>query len=151
VQRLAQQRQDRLAVVRDGELAHPVVRLARRQVVVGVVRAGDEVRRADRLAQVAEADAAARVEQVAHDLAPVRRGGEQRRRGVGDRGAPALHPLVGLARVDGDRRRAVHRRAERAGRLLGQQIGPVPRGHPDAWAVGGRGGGQRGEDGEGEH
>ena len=36
-------------------------------VVVGVVRAGHEVRGAHRLAQVAEAEAAARVEEVAHD------------------------------------------------------------------------------------
>jgi hypothetical protein len=104
-QRLAQQRQDLRAVVGDREALEAEVGLARRDVVVGVVRPGDEVRGADRLAQIAQPEPPTRVEEVAHDRVALRRGGQQRGRGVRDRGAEALDPLERLARVDRDRPR----------------------------------------------
>jgi hypothetical protein len=78
-QRLAQQRQDLRAVVGGREVPQAEVGLARGDVVIGVVRPRDEVRRAHPLAQVAEAEAAARVEERARDRVAVGRVGEQAR------------------------------------------------------------------------
>jgi hypothetical protein len=122
---LTQQRHDLRAVVGDRELLHAVVGLAGRQVVVGVVRAGDEVGGAHRLAQVAQAEPAARVEELAHDPVAVGRRREQRGRGVGDRGAVAGDALVPLGGVDGDRGQARVGRTEGAARLLLEQVRAV--------------------------
>jgi hypothetical protein len=72
-QRLAQGRQDLGAVVGDRNVAQPKIGLTRGDVVVRVVRAPDEVRRAHRLAQVAQPEAAVRVEERAHDRVAIGR------------------------------------------------------------------------------
>ena len=146
-QRLAQQRQDLLLVVRDGEPRHAEVGLPHRHVVVGVVRALDEVARAHRLAQVAQADPVLGAEQVAHDRVAVLRLRQQVRGRVGDRGAEAVDPLEALGRVDRDRRHARGGRGHRRVGLLLEQVLLVPGRHPHARAVGaqcGRGPGQAG-------
>jgi hypothetical protein len=152
-QRLAQERQDLRAVVGDREVLQAEVGPPRGDVVVGVVRARDEVRGAHRLAQVAESEAAARVEERTHDRVAVGRMGEQMARGVGDRGAEALDALVGAGRIDGDGRRGGVGRAKSGRRLLGEQARSVAGGQPGAHAgaVGERRGGARERDDDGEN
>jgi hypothetical protein len=106
--------------MRDREVAQAEVSLPGRDVVEGVVRAGNEVGGAHRLAQVAEAKAAARIEELAHDRVAVRRAREQVRRGIRDRRPQALDALIPARAIDGDRRRVGRRWAESAVRLLGQ-------------------------------
>ena len=131
-QRLAQERQDLRTVVRDREAAHVVVRLARRQVVVGVEVAGHEVRRAHRLAQERQAVAVGRAEQAPHGgvagpaIEPIEHVG----RGVRDRGAEAVHRLVRAARVDADREVLGAAGSELGRAAIAQFQGPVGRRDP---------------------
>jgi hypothetical protein len=127
--------------VGDAEVPQAEVGLTGRHVVVRVVLGlRGEVGRADHLAQEADADALLGVEQRAHRLLTVRgrqlveHGG----RGVGDRGAEAVHGLVRRPRVDRDRRLPARALGERDRSPLVQQLGAVGRGHPDAGLLGWR-------------
>ena len=128
-ERAAQQRQDLLAVVRDREVPQAVVGLAGRHVVVGVVRALDEVGRAHRLAQERQLVVG---EQAAHGGVALRLAQpvEDARARVGDRGAEAVHGLVAPARVDADRQRARAAGVEVDRPAVVHLLGAVGRRHP---------------------
>jgi hypothetical protein len=120
----------------DAEVPEREVGLPGRHVVVRVVRGrGGEVRRADGLAQEADADPGRWVEQRAHGLVACHRREpvEHARGGIGDRRAEAVDPLVTGARVDHDGGIVAGARAERDPYALVQQFGPVGRGDPDAY------------------
>ena len=145
-QRLAQQRQDLAPVVVDREAAHAVVRPAGREVVVGVVLAGHEVRRAHRLAQDGEAVAVA-AEQALHGrvappaVEPVEDVGGR----VRDRRAEPVHPLIGAARVDADRELVGAAGRERDAPAVGEAHRAVRGRDADLRRRGGRGGRRRDE------
>ena len=157
---LPQHGQDVGAVVVDREVVEVGIRLARRHVVVGIVRER-EVARSHRLAQEAQPDAAL-AKEVAHQrLALPRRQlrAHQPGRRVGERGSEAVHLLIADGVVDADRERqlGLGREASRRLRLkelrlvvvgLHDRDGLGRRGCPTGQQEGGRGE-ARGEEGGG--